>query len=54
MQARSNIAGHVLMASLNIAGMPYSRWIRFAWPLQIQFLLAGSPVMVIAVMTGYQ
>lgn len=44
----------VLMGMLGICGIPYSRWLRFIWPLIVQFLLAGAVTLVIAVMIGYQ
>ena len=44
----------VLMGMLGICGIPYGRWLRFIWPLIVQFLVAGSVVIVIAVAIGYQ
>jgi uncharacterized ion transporter superfamily protein YfcC len=44
----------VLMGILGICGIPYGRWFQFIWPLIVQLLVAGSIVIVIAVMIGYQ
>ena len=44
----------VLMGILGICGIPYGRWFKFIWPLIVQFLLAASLTIVIAVMIGYQ
>lgn len=39
---------------LGIAGIPYTRWLRFILPLIIQLLVLGSITLVIAVMLGIQ
>ena len=44
----------VLMGILGICGIPYGRWFQFIWPLIVQFLLAASLTITIAVMIGYQ
>lgn len=44
----------VLMGMLGVCGIPYGRWLRFIWPLILQFLLAGSLTIIIAVAIGYQ
>ncbi len=43
----------VLMGILGICGIPYGRWFRFIWPLIVQLLIAGSAVIVVAVLIGY-
>jgi uncharacterized ion transporter superfamily protein YfcC len=43
----------VLMAILGVAGIPYDRWFRFAWPLLAKLLVAGAVALVIAVRIGY-
>lgn len=42
----------VLMGILGIAGVPYDRWFRFAAPLLLKLLLAGSVTLVIAMGIG--
>jgi uncharacterized ion transporter superfamily protein YfcC len=44
----------VLMGILGIAGVPYGRWLRFIWPLVLQFVVAGAVAVVIAVLVGYR
>jgi len=44
----------VLMGILGICGIPYSRWLRFIWPLTVQLFIAGSITIVIAITLGYQ
>ncbi|MDZ4349495.1 MAG: TIGR00366 family protein [Xanthomonadaceae bacterium] len=44
----------VLMSILGIAGVPYDRWFRFAWPLLLKLTLAGALALVVAVLIGYQ
>jgi uncharacterized ion transporter superfamily protein YfcC len=44
----------ILMAILGVAGIPYSRWLRFATPLLLKLALAASITLVIAVVIGYQ
>jgi uncharacterized ion transporter superfamily protein YfcC len=44
----------VLMAILGVAGIPYDRWVRFAWPLLLKLLAAAAVSLVIAVLIGYQ
>jgi uncharacterized ion transporter superfamily protein YfcC len=41
------------MAILGVAGIPYDRWFRFAWPLLAKLLVAGAVALVIAVRIGY-
>ncbi|NZA25372.1 YfcC family protein [Luteimonas sp. SJ-92] len=43
----------VLMAILGMAGIPYDRWFRFAWPLFLKLLLAAAVALVAAVLLGY-
>jgi len=43
----------VLMGILGIAGVPYSRWFSFCWPLMAKLLLAASMVLVGAIWFGY-
>ncbi|CAN5737790.1 YfcC family protein [soil metagenome] len=43
----------ILMAILGVAGIPYSRWLRFATPLLLKLALAASITLVIAVVIGY-
>ncbi len=43
----------VLMAILGMAGVPYDRWFRFAWPLMVKLMLASALALVIAVWIGY-
>ena len=46
--------GPVLMGILGIAGIPYSRWFKFIWPLALQLIIAGCVALIIAVWIGYQ
>lgn len=43
----------VLMSMLGIAGIPYGRWIRFAWPLFLKLMAAAAVAMLVAVSIGY-
>jgi uncharacterized ion transporter superfamily protein YfcC len=43
----------VLMAILGVVGVPYDRWMRFAWPLFLKLMAAGALALVIAVRIGY-
>jgi uncharacterized ion transporter superfamily protein YfcC len=43
----------VLMAILGMAGVPYDRWFRFAWPLMLKLMIASAVALVIAVWIGY-
>ncbi len=43
----------VLMSILGIAGIPYDRWFRFAFPLLLKLTAAAAITMVIAVSIGY-
>jgi uncharacterized ion transporter superfamily protein YfcC len=43
----------VLMAILGVAGVPYDRWMRFAWPLFLKLMAAGALALVLAVRIGY-
>jgi uncharacterized ion transporter superfamily protein YfcC len=36
------------MAALNLAGIPWTRWARFMWPLQLLWLGAGLVLLFIA------
>ncbi|WP_407352177.1 YfcC family protein [Luteimonas sp. R10] len=38
----------VLMAILGVAGIPYERWFRFAWPLLLKLIAASSLALMIA------
>jgi uncharacterized ion transporter superfamily protein YfcC len=44
----------VLMSILGSCGIPYSRWLRFIWPLVLQVLALGSVALVAGVLFGYQ
>lgn len=44
----------VLMGILGIAGIPYDRWFRFAFPLLLKLTALAAVVMVGAVMAGWQ
>lgn len=44
----------VLMSILGIAGVPYDRWFRFAWPLLLKLTAAGALALVVAVLIDYQ
>lgn len=46
--------GPVLMGILGIAGIPYSRWFKFIWPLVLQLIAASVAALIIAVWIGYQ
>ena len=43
----------ILMSILGIAGIPYDRWFKFAWPLFAKLLVAAAATLVIAVWIGY-
>lgn len=43
----------VLMAILGVVGVPYDRWMRFAWPLFLKLMAAGALALVVAVRIGY-
>jgi len=43
----------VLMGIIGLAGIPYTRWFRFIFPLIIKLLIAGSIALIIAVQIGY-
>lgn len=43
----------VLMGILGMAGVPYTHWVRFCFPLILKLLAAASTVLVLAVMFGY-
>jgi uncharacterized ion transporter superfamily protein YfcC len=43
----------VLMAILGVAGIPYSRWLRFSLPLLLKLMVAAAVALVIAVLIGY-
>ena len=43
----------VLMAILGMAGVPYDRWFRFAWPLMLKLMAGASIALIIAVWIGY-
>ena len=43
----------VLMGLIGVAGIPYTRWFRFIFPLIIKLLLTASIAMVVAVRIGY-
>lgn len=43
----------VLMAILGMAGVPFDRWFRFAWPLMLKLMAAASIALIIAVWIGY-
>ena len=44
----------VLMGILGIAGISYEKWFRFILPLMIKLWVAGSIVLIIAVLINYQ
>lgn len=41
------------MAILGIAGIPYDRWFKFAWPLLLKLATAVAMTLIIAVRIGY-
>lgn len=41
-----------LMAVLGLAGVPFSRWLRFVWPLMLKLLVLSATAIVIAVQFG--
>jgi len=43
----------VLMGLIGVAGIPYSRWFRFIFPLIVKLLLTAAIAMVVAVRIGY-
>jgi uncharacterized ion transporter superfamily protein YfcC len=43
----------VLMGIIGMAGVPYSAWFRFCWPLMLKLMLAASMVLVGAVIFDY-
>lgn len=43
----------VLMGILGLAGIPYSKWFKFVWPVILKLLAAAAVTMVIAVWIGY-
>jgi uncharacterized ion transporter superfamily protein YfcC len=43
----------ILMAILGVAGIPYSRWLRFATPLLLKLTVAASLTLIVAVVIGY-
>ena len=43
----------VLMGILGMAGVPYDRWFRFAFPLILKLILGAAICMVIMVTTGF-
>jgi hypothetical protein len=45
--------GFVLMAILGVAGIPYDRWFKFAWPLLLKLAIAAAMTLIIAVRIGY-
>lgn len=45
--------GFVPMAILGIAGIPYDRWFKFAWPLLLKLATAVAMTLIIAVRIGY-
>lgn len=44
----------VLMSILGMAGVPYDRWFRFAWPLLLKLTVAAAVALVIAVAIDYR
>jgi uncharacterized ion transporter superfamily protein YfcC len=44
----------VLMSILGVAGVPYERWVRFAFPLLLKLTAAAALALVVAVAIGYQ
>lgn len=43
-----------LMASLAAAGVPYTKWIRFVWPLILIFTVAAAILLIIAMLFNWQ
>lgn len=43
----------VTVATLELAGVPFSRWFRWLWPLQLVFVLFSLMVLAIAVTLGW-
>ena len=42
-----------LMAALALAGIPWTRWARFIWPLQLAWLVAGLALLLVALAIGW-
>ena len=45
--------GAILMASLGVAGVPWTRWFGIIWRFQLLILLMSMAMVAIAVMIGY-
>ena len=45
--------GVMLMGSLEAAQVPYERWLRFAWSLQVWLILFGVCALSVAYLVGY-
>ena len=43
----------MLMGSLEAAKVPYDRWFRFGWGLQVVLLVFGVAALTVAVTIGY-
>ncbi len=41
------------MAALALAGIPWTRWARFIWPLQLAWLVAGLALLLLAHAIGW-
>jgi len=44
----------ILMGILGMAGISYSKWLRFAWPLMLKLFACAAVVLVAAVWMGFQ
>ena len=42
------------MAALALAGIPWTRWARFIWPLQLAWLVAGLALLLVAHAIGWR
>lgn len=43
----------VTVATLELAGVPFSRWFRWLWPLQVVFILFSLVALAVAVVSGW-
>ncbi len=44
----------VLMGALSLAGIPWEKWVRWIWPLELLLLVMGLALLVPAVLSGWQ
>ena len=43
----------VLVGLLGLGGVSFGQWLRFVWPVMVQFWILGSVALALAVMAGY-